>query len=73
MDALDMDIGSLASNAASIFGGIPVVGAGPGGDSFSSRCSRCSFGGCDVRVHGCGCNLHAVRSAWYIFYVSNPQ
>jgi hypothetical protein len=57
MDPLeDMDIGSLANNAASIFGSIPL-----GGDEFA-RCSRCSFGGCDVRVSGCGCNLHAVRS-----------
>lgn len=25
------------------------------------RCSRCGFGGCDVRVSSCGCTLHAVR------------
>jgi hypothetical protein len=24
------------------------------------RCSRCHFGGCDVRVEGCGCTLHVV-------------
>jgi len=23
------------------------------------RCSRCGYGGCDVRVSGCGCTLHA--------------
>ncbi|KAI2513964.1 hypothetical protein MHU86_348 [Fragilaria crotonensis] len=22
------------------------------------RCSRCLFGGCDVRVEGCGCTMH---------------
>ena len=25
------------------------------------RCSRCGYGGCDVRVSSCGCTLHAVR------------
>ena len=24
------------------------------------RCSRCLFGGCDVRVEGCGCTMHVV-------------
>ena len=24
------------------------------------RCTRCGYGGCDVRVSGCGCTLHAV-------------
>jgi len=24
-------------------------------------CYRCGFGGCDVRVSGCGCTLHVVR------------
>jgi hypothetical protein len=25
------------------------------------RCNGCGYGGCDVRVSGCGCTLHAVR------------
>jgi hypothetical protein len=38
------------------------------------RCSSCSFGGCDVRVEGCGCTLHVSffhDSYWYFcfFYV----
>lgn len=31
-----------------------------GGDEYV-RCSKCGFGGCDVRVAPCGCTLHAVR------------
>jgi hypothetical protein len=27
------------------------------------RCSRCLFGGCDVRVEGCGCTMHVVSFA----------
>ena len=29
------------------------------GDEYA-RCSRCGYGGCDVRVSGCSCTLHAV-------------
>jgi hypothetical protein len=29
------------------------------------RCSRCGFGGCDVRVSGCGCTLHAVSFTYW--------
>lgn len=24
------------------------------------RCNRCGYGGCDLRVSGCGCTLHSV-------------
>ena len=25
------------------------------------RCSKCDYGGCDLRISPCGCTLHAVR------------
>ncbi|GKY95238.1 hypothetical protein MPSEU_000486500 [Mayamaea pseudoterrestris] len=45
------DIGFSSFPAA--FGSIAMDG-----DEYV-RCSRCGFGGCDVRVSGCGCTLHA--------------
>ena len=27
------------------------------------RCAKCGFGGCDVRVSGCGCTVHAVSGS----------
>ena len=54
LDALDIDIGGIPSSAASVFGSIAM-----NGDEYV-RCNRCGFGGCDVRVSGCGCTLHAV-------------
>jgi hypothetical protein len=54
LDALDVDIGGIPSNAAAVFGSIAM-----NGDEYV-RCNRCGFGGCDVRVAGCGCTLHAV-------------
>lgn len=53
LDALDVDIGGIPSNAAAVFGNIAM-----NGDEYV-RCNRCGFGGCDVRVAGCGCTLHA--------------
>jgi hypothetical protein len=53
LDLLDSDIGGIASNPA-VFGSIAM-----NGDEYV-RCNRCGFGGCDVRVSGCGCTLHAV-------------
>jgi hypothetical protein len=46
------DIGFSSFPAA--FGSIAMDG-----DEYV-RCSRCGFGGCDVRVSGCGCTVHAV-------------
>ena len=37
----------------------PEVFMGDNGDDYV-RCSMCGYGGCDVRVSGCGCTLHAV-------------
>ena len=54
LDALDVDIGGLASNPASVFGSIAM-----NGDEYV-RCNRCGYGGCDIRVSGCGCTMHAV-------------
>ena len=54
LDALDCDIGGIPSNAAAVFGSIAM-----NGDEYV-RCNKCGFGGCDVRVAGCGCTLHAV-------------
>lgn len=64
----------IPSSAAALFGGIAVDG-----DEYV-RCARCSFGGCDVRVQGCGCCLHAVRIVfmyistrfYWIFFLVGP-
>ena len=51
------------------FGGISPIGnvAALGsiamdGDEYV-RCNSCGYGGCDVRVSGCGCTLHAVSDS----------
>jgi hypothetical protein len=49
---MDCALGSIIT-PADIFGNI-------NGDEYV-RCSRCGYGGCDVRVAGCGCTLHTVR------------
>src|SRR5210317_528942 len=54
LELLDADVGVMAANPASVFGNIAM-----NGDEYV-RCNRCGFGGCDVRVQGCGCTLHAV-------------
>jgi hypothetical protein len=56
LDALDCEIGGIPSNAAAVFGSIAM-----NGDEYV-RCNRCGFGGCDVRVSGCGCTMHAVST-----------
>ena len=58
LDALDYEIGGVPSNAAAVFGSIAM-----NGDEYV-RCNRCGYGGCDVRVSGCGCTLHAVSSTF---------
>lgn len=57
LDLLDADVGVMAPNPAAVFGNIAM-----NGDEYV-RCNRCGFGGCDVRVQGCGCTLHAVGSS----------
>lgn len=47
------DVGNIPPSSASMFGCLLA-----NGDEYV-RCTRCSFGGCDVRVEGCGCTLHA--------------
>jgi hypothetical protein len=54
LDALDCEIGGIPSNATDVFGNIAM-----NGDEYV-RCVRCSYGGCDLRVAGCGCTLHSV-------------
>ncbi|KAG7350411.1 hypothetical protein IV203_009771 [Nitzschia inconspicua] len=56
LDALDEDLGAagLVSNPGLLFGNLAMSG----GDEYV-RCNRCGFGGCDLRVSGCGCTLHA--------------
>lgn len=49
-----MGFGNIPSNAVAAFGSIAMDG-----DEYV-RCTRCSYGGCDLRVSGCGCTLHAV-------------
>lgn len=50
---LDLGVGNIPSNAAAVFGSIAM-----NGDEYV-RCLACGYGGCDVRVSGCGCTLHA--------------
>lgn len=50
---IDIGIAGVPSNAASVFGSIAM-----NGDEYV-RCLGCGYGGCDVRVSGCGCTLHA--------------
>jgi hypothetical protein len=54
LDALDCEIGGIPSNATDVFGNIAM-----NGDEYV-RCVRCLYGGCDLRVSGCGCTLHSV-------------
>jgi hypothetical protein len=58
MGGFDMGFGGISSSATAVFGSIAMDG-----DEYV-RCSRCGYGGCDVRVSVCGCTLHAVS-----FYV----
>lgn len=34
------------------------------------RCVKCGYGGCDVRVSGCGCTLHAVSGKIFLWIAS---
>jgi hypothetical protein len=54
---LDLGVGNIPSNAAVVFGNIAM-----NGDEYV-RCLTCGYGGCDIRVSGCGCTLHAVRGS----------
>jgi hypothetical protein len=49
-----MGFDNIPAPALSAFGSIAMDG-----DEYV-RCTRCSYGGCDVRVSLCGCTLHAV-------------
>ena len=40
----------------------PATTSGGMADDSSPPCSRCGFGGCDLRVAGCGCLLHTVST-----------
>jgi hypothetical protein len=57
LGGLDLGVGNIPSNAAAVFGSIAM-----NGDEYV-RCLACGYGGCDVRVSGCGCTMHAVRSS----------
>ena len=54
MTALDLSGDTGIPSASLVFGS-----AAMNGDEYV-RCAKCGFGGCDVRVSGCGCTLHAV-------------
>ena len=55
MNTFDLGVPTIPSNAAAVFGNIAM-----NGDEYV-RCITCGYGGCDVRVSGCGCTFHAVR------------
>ena len=61
LDALDCEIGNIPSNATDVFGNIAM-----NGDEYV-RCVRCSYGGCDLRVAGCGCTLHSVGDCVFLY------
>jgi hypothetical protein len=61
LDALDCEIGGIPSNATDVFGNIAM-----NGDEYV-RCVRCSYGGCDLRVAGCGCTLHSVCDCVFLY------
>ncbi len=70
MPVMDCGMGGIPSGAAVAFGSIAM-----NGDEYV-RCNRCGYGGCDVKVSGCGCTLHAVGftpCSWYIVYVSRSS
>ena len=54
MNTFDLGVPTIPSNAAAVFGSIAM-----NGDEYV-RCITCGYGGCDVRVAGCGCTFHAV-------------
>lgn len=56
LDAFVGEIGGIPPNVTSVFGSIAM-----NGDEYV-RCNRCGYGGCDVRVSGCGCTMHAVSN-----------
>jgi hypothetical protein len=45
----------------------PATTSGGMADDSSPPCSRCGFGGCDLRVAGCGCLLHTVSTLFLSF------
>lgn len=58
----------IAPTAAAVFGTIVM-----NGDEYV-RCQGCGYSGCDVRVSGCGCTLHAVSivlDSFCLFFRSN--
>jgi hypothetical protein len=54
MGGFDIAFDNIPATAVAAFGSIAMDG-----DEYV-RCTRCSYGGCDVRVSLCGCTLHAV-------------
>ena len=62
MALANLDCNDVSEAAADAFGSIAM-----NGDQYV-KCGRCGFGGCDVRVAGCGCTLHGVSNfAIFIF------
>ena len=59
LDALDVDLGpGLMSNPGFMFGPAAAMNGMQQGEEYVS-CRRCGFGGCDLRLSGCGCTMHA--------------
>lgn len=52
MSLIALDCKDVSEATADAFGSVVM-----NGDEYV-RCTRCGFGGCDVRVKGCGCTLH---------------
>ncbi|CAB9518905.1 phosphotransferase system component [Seminavis robusta] len=53
---LGVGVGNIPSNAAAVVFGNSALAMN--GDEYV-RCLTCGYGGCDIRVSGCGCTLHA--------------
>jgi len=54
MAMVSLDCSDVNEATKSAFGSITMNG------DENVKCRRCGFGGCDVRVLGCGCTLHGV-------------
>lgn len=53
------DLGMVGSLPPAAFASITMDG------NEYVRCSKCGYGGCDVRISGCGCTLHTVSVFQY--------
>jgi len=66
ISGFDIGFDGIPSDAVAAFGSITMSG-----DEYV-RCSRCSYGGCDIRVSSCGCTVHAVSQSLRAVCTAQP-